>query len=556
MIRFLLSLFKPFRWFIEKMGADFDQFISILQLKLTVDNRSVKGLIKTPEKAQGNMLIKQSLGHLAFGAIFGIFLTLIKSPFTFYYFAHIFLMIMMAMSIISEFTTILFDTSENVIIQPLPIKGNTISLARNAHVFIYLILMALTLSFAWIIIIIFKFGIISGLIFFLTIFLNILFTLFFANILYLGIMRLASGERLKNLLMYFQIAIAILFMTAYQFGMKLVDTANIRDMILPVHWYTFLLPPAFFSGFTEGLSTLNFSLTHVIFIAEALIIPLVAIYFTGKYLTPVFNRKLMDLEQGDKNSKVKIETSGISLWFRIMSSTFVYNNEEKASFRFMWKLTGRERLFKQTFFPSIGYILIMVLLPFFSKPVSLSELAKGDRYLFLLYILMFISVTLPGSLITGNNQHATWIFKTIPLSTPANFFKGCIKAAFSRFFIPVYLCAGTAVIVVWGIGVLPDVLIVLMDTYLCTLLFYYYQNPGFPFSMEKVSAQGGAAMIRVFIVMAIAGASGFLHKFLLQWSDYTNLLLIPFYAGLILYVNRIMAYRRITWKEVDRFNTY
>jgi ABC-2 type transport system permease protein len=556
MISFLLSLFIPFRRFIEKMGADYNQFINILRLKLTVDNRSVKGLMKKPEKAYENMLIKQSIGYIAFGAFFGIFLTIIKSPFTFYYFAHIFLMVMMAMSIISEFTTILFDTSENAIIQPLPIKGNTISLARNAHVLIYLTLMALNLSVVWIFIALIKFGIVSGLIFVFTIFLNILFTLFFANILYLILMRLASGEKLKNLLMYFQIAIAILFMAAYQFGMKLVDTAHIRDMVLPVHWYTFLVPPAFFSGLIEGLSTLNFNIPHLIFIGEALTIPIIAIYFTGKYLTPVFNRKLMDLEQGDKNSEVKIETEHISLWYRIMSSLFVFNNEEKASFRLMWKMTGRERLFKQTFFPSIGYIVIMVLVPFFSKPVPLNELAKGDRYLFLIYALMFISMTLPGSLLTGNNQHATWIFKTIPVKSPANFFKGTIKAAFCRFFIPVYIVTGIAVCWIWGISVLPDVFIAFMVAYLTALLFYYLQNPGFPFSMEKVGSQGGTMIIKTFIIMALAGASGFLHKALLHWFDFASLMLIPVYTGIILYVNKIMVYRKITWKEVDRVNNY
>jgi ABC-2 type transport system permease protein len=556
MIRFLLSLFTPFRKFIENMGADYDQFICILKLKLTVDNRSSKGLVKRPEKTQENILIRQTLGYVAFGAVFGIFLSIIKSPFTFYYFAHIFLMVMMAMSIISEFTTILFDTSENVIIQPLPIRGNTVSLARNAHVFIYLTLMALSLSIVWIIIAMVKFGIVSGLIFVLTIFLNVLFTLFLANILYLGIMRLASGERLKSLLMYFQIAIAILFMAAYQFGMKLVDTADIKNMILPVHWYTFLVPPAFFSGFIEALSTLNFNADHLLFLAETLIIPVIAIYFTGKYLTPVFNKKLMDLEQGDRNSKVKIEKAGISLWYRLMSTIFVYNHEEKASFRLMWKMTGRERLFKQTFFPSIGYIVIVVILPFFTKPVPLSELAKGDKYLFTLYILLLIAATLPGSLLTGTNKHATWIFKTVPVKSPANFFKGSIKAAFSKFFIPFYIFVGIGVCTIWGIRVLPDVFIVLMATYLATLLFYYFQYPGFPFASEKIASQGGAAMIRVFLIMALAGGSGFLHQFLLHWSGYANLILIPVYAGIIIYVNRIMVYRRITWKKVDGANTY
>lgn len=556
MIRFLLSLFTPFRWFIEKMGADYNQFIRILKLKLTIDNRSARGINKRQENAQSNMLIRQTLTQIAFGGVFGIFLSIIKSPFTFYYFAHIFLMVMMAMSIISEFTTILFDTSENVIIQPLPIKGNTVSLARNAHVFLYLSLTAFSMSVVWLIIAFVKFGIISGVIFVFTIFLNVLFTLFFANILYLGIMRLASGEQLKTVLMYFQIVIAILFMAGYQFGMKLVDKADISNMVLSINWYTFLLPPAFLSGLIESLSKPNFDTAHLIFSLEALVVPAAAIYFTGKYLTPVFNQKLMDLEQGDKNSKVKTETVRMSLWYRLMSTVFVHNNEERASFKLMWKMTGRERLFKQTLFPSIGYIIIIAIIQFVNKPQSLEHLSKSDNYLFFLYILMFVSMTLPSALLTGNNRQAAWIFKTVPMSSPASFFKGSIKAAFSKFFVPFYFVVGTIVSTIWGIRTLPDIFIAFMVAYLTTLLFYYFQNPGFPFSVEKAASQGGAAMIKVFITMAFAGASGFFHNFLLHSHAYLSLILIPVYAGIIFYVNRVFVYRRITWKKVDKINSY
>lgn len=556
MIRFILSLLIPFRWFIEKMDVDYNQFIRILQLKLTLDDRRVKGLSKTPDKDQRNTLIKQSFFQLIMGIILVLILQIIKSQFTFYYFSHTFLMAMMAITIISEFTSILFDTTENVIIQPLPIKGNTISLARNAHVFFYLALMAFNLSVASIVMATIKFGIISGLIFIFSIFLNVLFTLFFANILYLGIMRLASGEKLKNLLMYFQIFVAILFMAAYQFGIKLVDASNIRDMILPVHWYTFLVPPAFFSGFIEGLSVANYDFTHLIFIVEALVIPIVAIYLTGKYLTPVFNQKLMDLEQGDRNSKVKTETSGKTFLYRLMSIVFVYNKDEKTGFNLMWKMAGRERLFKQTILPSFGYVIIMILMPIFSKKGSLNDLAQSDQYLFILYAFILIAATLPGALLTGSNQHAAWIFKSLPIESPAGFFKGTIKAAFSKFFIPFYFIITIGVCSIWGIKVLPDALISLMVIYLFTLIIYYLQTPSFPFAAEKAAAQGGTAAIKIFCLMLIAVAVGFLHKFLLHWFDFSNLLLIPVYAGIILYVNRIMVYRRITWEKVDRVNTY
>ncbi|HZL12254.1 MAG TPA: hypothetical protein VFC65_19890 [Prolixibacteraceae bacterium] len=556
MIRFILSLFMPFRWFIEKMGADYNQFIRILQLKLTLDDRRIKVATKKNKNAQEKMLIKQSLGQIFMGVFFSVLLIMIKSPFTFFYLAHTFIMALMAMMIISEFTTILFDTTENAIIQPLPIKGNTMSLARNAHIFIYLTLMAFNLSVLSIIVAIIKFGIISGLIFISTIFLNVLFTLFIANILYLGIMRIARGEQLKNLLMYFQVAIAIFFMAAYQLGMRLIDKTQIQDMVLPVHWYTFLVPPAFFSGFIVGLSTLNFDLQHLIFITEAIVLPILAIFFTGKYLTPVFNRKLMDLEQGDRASKVKIESANKSLWYRLMSSIFVYNSDEKAAFKMMWKMVGRERLFKQSFLPSTGFILVMIISSFAGKPFDLDKISQSNMYLLVLYSSLICVFTIASSLMVGPYQSAVWIFKTLPFTSSANFFKGTIKAAFVRFIIPIYLVISVIVCIIWGIKVFPDILIAFLCGYLFSILNYYIQLPIYPFSMEKSAIQGGSIFFKFFGVIVAALAAGFLHNFLLGWFPFANLLLIPVYVGAIWYIDQVFVYRKINWKAVDLTNNF
>jgi hypothetical protein len=216
MIRIILLVFIPFRWFIEKTGADYNQFIQILKLKLTIDNRGAYSLTGKKD----NSLFKQAITLFFVGIMLSIILNIIQSPFTFYYLAHTFIMVMMAMMIISEFSTVLLDTSDNAIIQPLPVNGNTISLARNAHICIYLTMNAFSLSIVSIIIAFIKFGPGSGTAYIFSIILNVMLTLFIANILYLGIMHLATGEKLKNNLMYFQIAIAILFMAAYQFGIR------------------------------------------------------------------------------------------------------------------------------------------------------------------------------------------------------------------------------------------------------------------------------------------------------------------------------------------------
>jgi ABC-2 type transport system permease protein len=100
------------------------------------------------------------------------------------------------------------------------------------------------------------------------------------------------------------------------------------------------------------------------------------------------------------------------------------------------------------------------------------------------------------------------------------------------------------------------VLIALLAIYLITIMFYYMQNPGFPFAQDKTAAQGGAVFIKIMGLMVTAAALGLMHYFLLRWSAYAGSLLIPLYLCLIYYVNRILVYKKITWENVDRANQY
>ncbi|MEI7504085.1 MAG: hypothetical protein WCJ61_12455 [Paludibacter sp.] len=556
MIRFLLSLFRPFRWFIERTGADYNQFIHILELKLTMDNRRAPKNSGNKSTTPDNSILKQSFGQIVIGFMFAMMGLIIKSEFTYFYLMHSILMFMMAMLIISEFTTVLFDTSENTIIQPLPIKGSTQSLARNAHVFLYLALIAFNISVASIIIATIKFGILSGLIFIVSILFNVLFTLFLANMLYLGIMHIVSGEQLKNVMMYFQIVIAILFMAGYQFGINLIDKSQIMNMTIGVSWYTFLIPPAFFSGLIEALSKGLFDLNHFIFIAEALTIPIVATFITTRYLTPVFNRKLLNLEQADRATKVKTSSGKTSFYFNIVSKLFVRQNEERAAFQLAWRMSGYERLFKQSFFPSLAYVLIMVAVQFFKKDVNLSEIASSSRYLILLYSFILVSLTLSSSLILGNNNQIDWIYKILPVNSPADYFKGFIKAVFARFFIPFYVLLSIGIVAFWGIRVIPDIIVAWLVIYMSTLLVFYMQQPVFPFSQAKNSSQGGKNFAKIMGLIISAFLFGGLHYFVGKWSIYGIIALMVLYSTAIILINKKLVYKLINWGKIDDFNTY
>lgn len=519
-----------------------------------MDNRRSTSFSSSRGGETRNMLLMQSGMFALFGAILTGILYVIQSAFVFYFVIHSMVMIFTAMLIISEFYAILFATSDNSLIHSLPVNGQTVNLARNAHIFVYLFLLGFSFSLVPMFIGAFRFGIATLLVYIVSLALNAAFTLFLTNIMYLGIMKLASGEKLKNLMMYFQVAIAIFFMAFYQYGIRLIDNTDVFNMFLTIHWYTFLLPQSWFAGTIDAIATFNWDLNHLIFLALTIGMPLAAAIVTSKYLTPLFNQKLADLEQGDKSSVVRKTRKGGGKWSRTAAKIFTRKAEERASFIFMWKMIGRERQFKLMLLPSIGYIL--VLLPLMFQGKGMNDVTSGKLYIALLYFPILISATLANAVLVGEQKMSGWIFRSSPMDSPAELFKGIIKAGFIRFLIPVYIILAAVVIFFWGPSKIGDIVIALLANYLMSIILFYYQAPRFPFTMEKSAVQGGSNALRMMVSMFLVLLIALLHYGLISYNLRASLLLIPFYVALIWYVDFKWVYSRITWKEVDRNNRY
>lgn len=538
------------------MGADYNQFIKILKLKFTLDNRRASNISGKKGSNIKNSLIWQFVSMFIMGGISVMVLALIKSPFTLYFVAHSILTISMAMLIISEFSTVLLDTSENTIVQPLPIVGNTLSLARNAHILIYLAFTAFSLMAAPLILVGFKFGIFAVVSFLISIILNVIFTLFLSNILYLGIMNFVKGEKLKNLLMYFQVFMAILFMAGYQIGIQLVDKSDMANWEVHVHWYSFLIPPSYFAGFAEAFTTTQFTFSNTIFVMLAVLLPVITLFVTGKYLTPRFNRKLADLEQGDRVSKTKISKKSTSSIAVFLSYIFSGNKQERSVFILMWRMTGRERQFLQVILPSFAYVLLFIILPFVKDSGNMEKFIESRKYFPMLYLFAIFATTLPSAILIGNSRQIGWLFRCLPVESPAVFFRGFIKSAFSKFILPFYSLIGLGVAALWGFYAFLDVVIIFFAIYFTTLMVYLIQPPIFPFSSERKSSQGIAVMVRFFVVIILALGLGFLHNYMSKVNPFIPLLLVPILMGAIFYLSQVRFSKSITWRAVDLVNQY
>ncbi len=122
--------------------------------------------------------IDKFIGDAVMGIFLGLILLGIDSVFTSMVMVFSMVMVMTAVALISDFTSVLLDTTDNAILLPRPIDSRTMATARITHIVIYILMITLALTTASIIIGTIKFGPIFTVVFIFTLFFAVLFIVF------------------------------------------------------------------------------------------------------------------------------------------------------------------------------------------------------------------------------------------------------------------------------------------------------------------------------------------------------------------------------------------
>ena len=128
-IKFIL-LFKPI---FNRFGVDAEQLRIILLTKLKMDDRkpNIYNQQRQKKKKETNNSSWLTMLMLVFmGAFMAIFLAIVKQPYighTIYFSAF---MVMLAVTLISDFTSVLIDVRDNYIILPRPVSSSTFTVSR------------------------------------------------------------------------------------------------------------------------------------------------------------------------------------------------------------------------------------------------------------------------------------------------------------------------------------------------------------------------------------------------------------------------------------------
>lgn len=510
----------------QKMGVDMKQLRSILQVKLTMDDRRAATLQQTSHRKSKKPITRATLLTMFLSALMGLALLFAfavgsdRLTHLTFYFAFFFFML--ASTLISDFTSVLIDPRDTFIILPKPVSDRTFLVARLLHIFIHICKIVLPLVLPGLIYIGINDGIIAGIVFLFVILLVTLFTIFVINAVYILILKITTPERFKTIISYFQIIFAISIYASYQIVPRLIGKYDVETFSFTSYGYIIYLPFYWFAATWQMLHSFHASTTELVAALLGLAVPLISIYAVVKYLAPSFNNKLAMINSSGGEGKSKSDLSsrsgfsgrgnsknsklfgGYSIF---LSRVFTRTRAERMGFRFTWKMMDRSRDFKLKVYPGIGYILVYVFIMFYGKEFHIEdfteETMKGKIVIISsIYFTSFILTMAINQMVFSEKYKAAWIYYARPLERPGDVILGGVKASIFKFYIPLLTIIVVGSLILIGPVIIPNLVLGMFNVLLISTLQVYAGNKLFPFSMQQsVNVKTGSFLRSIFIFL-------------------------------------------------------
>lgn len=549
MDKWLLKLVRLCNGLFRRQGIDTDHLYAIVETKLMMDKRRVYMNWRQGQQENRNHLNVVLIVYGLFGLFAGA--AVMSLPFlTGMVIVHAYFIFMLAMTLITDFSTVLLDTADNQILLPRPVSSRTFFTARLIHILIYLLQFTIVLSIMPIIFTFVKYGFLPGTGICITILLSVLVAVFFTYLLYMLILRFSNEEKVRDIVTYFQIGMTIFFTVGYQVLLRVVDLSELAEPF-EIHWYSYLIPPVWMAMLLEGVYTFNFDAMHITMTGLAIFVPVALFWLMNKYLAPSFSRKLAALNTdgarvvtpaaGKKKDQLAVALSGF----------FCKLSVERGAFEFTWKMAARDKSFKLQFYPGMAYIAFFIFVIVFNGGRNFEEqwavLSSTAKYLPLIYIPL-LSVS-GGIIISTFNENfqASWIYYSAPVADPGEIIAGSLKALFVKFFFPVYALLFAFCLYIWGAPVIDDFVFGFFSNAACFFAFALFSQYYLPFSRQPNTKQQTGRLLNVFLQLFIIGALIGLHYLIKNYTVVMYLITGMVIAGCWLLVRTL---RRVSWRKI------
>ena len=532
----ILRLLDKLAFLFNKIGVDYQVMRQILQVKLLMDERKTPTFFNQSaskkEKDQKYGYIKSLWIHVLIGLILIPFMGFGDNYLFSMSIAYAIIIFMIMTTLISEFSSVLLDVRDRTILSTKPISDKTVNAAKFMHVLIYLTYLTIAITGIPVIVAFINQGILFGIITIVEILLINIFVVVLTAMFYIVILRFFDGEKLKDLINYVQIGLSLALMIGYQFLVRSFELVNL-DIVFDFEWWSIFLIPMWFAAPYELFLNGNWSVLPIIFSILSVVVPFISIWLYIK-LIPTFERNLQKLLSTSKSKKEKKNRLK-----DFLLSLICYSNEERAFYRFASLMMKQERDFKLKVYPSLGFGFVI---PFILM-INNSRFEDVDYSVSMGYLSIYFSMLIiPTAVVMlghASNYKAAWIYQVFPIKDYSALKKGSLKAFLIKLYIPIYIVLSAVFCFIYGVRIVPDLLAVLVASWLYTVICYIGFGSNMPFAKpfnDIGDSQGWKALVLMVPIAILAG----IHYFVV--SKFTN--------GAIIYVIVLAVINIIAWKTV------
>ena len=544
-------------------GADIVQLKAILKVKLMMDDRRPlrPGKQQSKKKPTKYASFVSVILSAAMGIMYTMPLMMVEDTIMGIWLYCSSFLLMLSFMLISDFSTVLFDTKDKNIILPRPINERTFLLSRLLHMFIYLFRIVVPMSLTGWIILGMEKGWLAALWFPFILLMLTIIALFIVNGVYLLILRLASPGKFKDIINYFQIGVSMLVFACIYLMPRVVNTEGFAELKHNAYSWAVLTPSYWLAASWSWIEADKLSAATKWISLLSFLGPLALAWLTIKYLSPSFAQRIGNIdninteEQSISQHKSAAKKKG--QFYLKLANWFNKNPLSKAGFCIAWLQTDRSRNFKMRVYPMFAFVPVyFIYIITMNNNVSLAEtwekLSSSKSYILLLYMTAFVVTNLMTMLVASDQYKASWIYYSSPISRPGYVMSGAFKGIWLKYFIPMYTIVAGFVLFIWGKKVLIDIALAFININVFALSILLISLRRLPFSSTEKMNEKGARVIKSIFVMILPMSFGFGHYWVcavawLWWMKILFLLLSSILVWLLW-----DSYQQTSWEQVKK----
>jgi len=536
---YILNILDLFKGIYKRFGINYEIMRLIIQSKLVIDSRRIPNTVNSDREVKDkNYFYKSLIVYAITGLCTAPLIVMDINPIIKMSLYFSFFMIMILSVFISDFSSVILDINDKDIIATKGVDNKTLNAAKITHIFIYISLLSLAICGGGFIASI-RYGVKFLLLFLVSIlFIDILMIIVTA-IMYFVILKLFSGEKLKDMLNAFQILFLLVITIGYQFVGRAFTFVDLKFIYEPKLW-NILIPPMWFGANFNLITGTEVNIIIKIMSILSIVIPIVSIIIYIK-LVPSFEYNLQKLSDNTyKNTKTKESMS-----FKI-SKILCKNQEEKIFFDFVHSMLSKDRDFKTKIYPSLAIGAFMPFVMMLSTYdgegiVNYIISMRESSYYFMAYLCVLISQSIITTIKFSNQYEAAWIYDILPIKDKKNIYSGMFKSSIYKLILPIFIAMSIGFIIIFGGNVIIHLAVVFASIIITSMITFKFNEKELPFSSDYRNANSASNIVIVFKSMLVVGILAGIHFLVSKSMLFTCIYLIALLLFIKLIWNKVFT---------------